>query len=46
MAANGVGTSPLGQGRKRGGKRKLLRETRFGVDWIYKLASQIAEKAA
>jgi hypothetical protein len=27
-------------------KRKLLKETRFGVDWIYKVASQIAEKAA
>jgi hypothetical protein len=27
-------------------KRKLLKETRFGVDWIYKVASQIAEKTA
>ena len=27
-------------------KRKLLRDTRFGVDWIYKVASQIAEKTA
>ena len=27
-------------------KRKLLRDTRFGVDWIYKVARQIAEKTA
>ena len=27
-------------------RRKLLKETRFGVDWIYKVASQIAEKTA
>jgi hypothetical protein len=27
-------------------KRKLLKDTRFGVDWIYKVASQIAEKTA
>jgi hypothetical protein len=27
-------------------KRKLLRDTRFGVDWIYDVAKQIAEKAA
>jgi hypothetical protein len=27
-------------------KRNLLKETRFGVDWIYKVASQIAEKTA
>jgi hypothetical protein len=27
-------------------KRKLLKETRFGVDWIYKVASHIAEKTA
>ena len=27
-------------------KRNLLKETRFGVDWIYKVASLIAEKAA
>src|SRR5580692_5649311 len=27
-------------------QRKLLKETRFGVDWIYKVASQIAEKTA
>jgi len=27
-------------------KRKLVRDTRFGVDWIYEVAKQIAEKAA
>jgi len=27
-------------------QRKLVRETRFGVDWIYEVAKQIAEKAA
>jgi hypothetical protein len=27
-------------------KRNLLKETRFGVDWIYKVVSQIAEKTA
>ena len=27
-------------------KRKLLRDTRFGVDWIYDVAKRIAEKAA
>ena len=27
-------------------KRKLLKDTRFGVDWIYEMAKQIAEKAA
>ena len=27
-------------------KRKLLRDTRFGVDWIYDVAKKIAEKAA
>lgn len=27
-------------------KRNLLKETRFGVDWIYKVASQITEKTA
>ncbi len=27
-------------------KRKLLRDTRFGVDWIYAVAKRIAEKAA
>jgi hypothetical protein len=27
-------------------KRKLVRDTRFGVDWIYEVAKRIAEKAA
>ena len=27
-------------------KRKLLRDTRFGVDWIYDVAKRIAEKTA
>ena len=27
-------------------KRKLVRDTRFGVDWIYEVAKKIAEKAA
>lgn len=27
-------------------RRKLLRDTRFGVDWIYAVARQIAEEAA
>ena len=27
-------------------KRKLVRDTRFGVDWIYDVAKKIAEKAA
>jgi hypothetical protein len=27
-------------------KRKLVRDTRFGVDWIYEVAKNIAEKAA
>lgn len=27
-------------------KRRLLKDTRFGVDWIYELAKKIAEKAA
>ena len=27
-------------------KRKLVRDTRFGVDWIYAVAREIAEKAA
>lgn len=27
-------------------KRKLVKDTRFGVDWIYELAKRIAEKAA
>jgi hypothetical protein len=27
-------------------KRKLVKDTRFGVDWIYEVAKRIAEKAA
>jgi hypothetical protein len=27
-------------------KRKLVKDTRFGVDWIYEVAKKIAEKAA
>ena len=27
-------------------KRKLMKDTRFGVDWIYEVAKRIAEKAA
>ena len=27
-------------------KRKLVRDTRFGADWIYDVAKKIAEKAA
>jgi hypothetical protein len=27
-------------------RRKLVKDTRFGVDWIYEVAKQIAEKAA
>jgi hypothetical protein len=27
-------------------KRKLLKDTRFGVDWIYEIANRIAEKTA
>ena len=27
-------------------KRKLLKDTRFGVDWIYEVAKRIAEKTA
>jgi len=27
-------------------KRKLVKETRFGVDWIYEVAKKIAEKTA
>jgi uncharacterized protein DUF6088 len=27
-------------------KRKLVKETRFGVDWIYEIANRIAEKTA
>ncbi len=27
-------------------KRKLVKDTRFGVDWIYEVAKNIAEKAA
>jgi hypothetical protein len=27
-------------------KRRLLKDARFGVDWIYEVAKQIAEKAA
>jgi len=27
-------------------KRKLVRDTRYGVDWIYKVANRIAEKTA
>ena len=27
-------------------KRKLVKDTRFGVDWIYELAKRIAEKVA
>jgi hypothetical protein len=27
-------------------KRKLVKDTRFGVDWIYEVARRIAEKAA
>jgi hypothetical protein len=26
-------------------KRRLLKDTRFGVDWIYHVAKKIAEKA-
>ena len=29
-----------------GEKRKLVKETQFGVDWIYEVAKKIAEKAA
>jgi hypothetical protein len=29
-----------------GEKRKLVRDTRFGADWIYDVAKRIAEKAA
>jgi hypothetical protein len=29
-----------------GEKRKLVKDTRFGVDWIYEVAKRIAEKAA
>jgi Family of unknown function (DUF6088) len=27
-------------------KRKLIKDTRYGVDWIYDVAKRIAEKAA
>jgi hypothetical protein len=27
-------------------KRRLVKDTRFGVDWIYELAKRIAENAA
>lgn len=27
-------------------RKKLVKDTRFGVDWIYEVANQIAEKAA
>jgi len=27
-------------------RRKLVKETRFGVDWIYEVANRIAENAA
>jgi hypothetical protein len=27
-------------------KRKLVKDTRFGVDWIYEVAKRLAEKAA
>jgi hypothetical protein len=27
-------------------KRKLVKDARFGVDWIYEVAKRIAEKAA
>jgi hypothetical protein len=27
-------------------KRKLVKDTRFGVDWIYEVANRIAEKRA
>jgi hypothetical protein len=27
-------------------KRKLVKDTRFGVDWIYEVAKRIAEKVA
>ena len=27
-------------------KRKLMKDTRFGVDWIYEVANRIAEKRA
>ena len=27
-------------------RRKLMKETRFGVDWIYEVATRIAENAA
>jgi hypothetical protein len=27
-------------------RRKLVKDTRFGVDWIYEVANRIAEKTA
>ena len=27
-------------------KRRLVKDTRFGVDWIYEVAKRIAEKTA
>ena len=49
LGRDGVGPreiETLRAGLSPGEKRKLVRDTRFGVDWIYEVANRIAEKTA
>jgi len=49
LGKDGVGPSEietLRAGMTEAEKRKLVKDTRFGVDWIYEVANRIAEKRA
>lgn len=49
IGKDGVGTSEIETLRatlSAAEKRKLVKDTRFGVDWIYEVANRIAEKTA
>jgi hypothetical protein len=49
IGKDGVGTheiETLRAGLSPAEKRKLVRDMRFGVDWIYEVANRIAEKTA
>jgi Family of unknown function (DUF6088) len=49
LGKEGVGANEietLRAGLSAGEKRKLVKDARFGVDWIYEVAKRIAEKAA